>query len=43
MVLHHAQMVLWASNESVSDESDRRDVQAAYELLLAITSDMWEG
>jgi uncharacterized membrane protein len=43
VVLHHAQMVLWASNESVGEESDRRDVQTAYDLLLAITSDMWDG
>jgi len=42
-VLHHASIVLRASEESVSEESDRRDVQAAYELLLAITNDLWEG
>ncbi len=42
-VLHHASIVLRASEESVSEESDRRDVQAAYERLLAITSDLWEG
>jgi uncharacterized membrane protein len=42
-VLHHARMLLRASDESVSEESDRRDVQAAYDVLLAITSDMWEG
>jgi uncharacterized membrane protein len=43
VVLHHAQMILWASNESVGEESDRRDVQAAYELLVAISTDLWEG
>jgi len=42
-VLHHASIVLRASEESVSEESDRRDVQAAYERLLAITNDLWEG
>jgi uncharacterized membrane protein len=42
-VLHHARIVLRASEESVSEESDRRDVQAAYDLLLAITSNLWEG
>jgi hypothetical protein len=36
-------MVLRASEESVSEESDRRDVQAAYDLLLAITSELWDG
>jgi hypothetical protein len=36
-------MILWASNESVGEESDRRDVQAAYELLVAISTDLWEG
>src|SRR5713226_397851 len=43
VVLHHARMVLSASEESVREESDRRDVQAAYDLLLAISSDMWDG
>jgi uncharacterized membrane protein len=43
VILHHARMVLSASAESVGEESDRRDVQAAYDLLLAISSDMWDG
>ncbi|MDQ6674452.1 MAG: DUF2254 domain-containing protein, partial [Chloroflexota bacterium] len=30
-LLHHASIVLRASDESVSEESDRRDVQAAYD------------
>ncbi len=42
MVLHHARMVLGASEASVGEESDRRDVRAAYDVLLAITSDMWD-
>src|SRR5216684_4782957 len=42
-VLHHARIVLGASEESVNAESDRRDVQAAYDLLLAISSDLWDG
>ena len=42
-LLHHASIVLRASDESVSEESDRRDVQSAYDLLRVITSDLWEG
>jgi len=42
-VLHHARILLSASEDSVAEESDRRDVQAAYDLLLAISSDLWEG
>jgi uncharacterized membrane protein len=43
VLLHHARMVLRASEESVSEESDRRDVQAAYDVLAAITSELWDG
>ncbi len=43
VVLHHARMLLQASEESVTEESDRRDVQAAFDLLVAITSDLWDG
>ena len=43
VLLHHARMVLRASEESVLEDSDRRDVQEAYDLLLAITSDLWDG
>jgi two-component system sensor histidine kinase KdpD len=32
-----------ASDESVSEESDRGDVQAANDLLVTINSDMWDG
>jgi uncharacterized membrane protein len=39
-VLHHASIVLRASEESESEESDRRDVQAGYDLLMAIISDL---
>ncbi|HLZ31583.1 MAG TPA: DUF2254 domain-containing protein [Chloroflexota bacterium] len=42
-LLHHARILLRASEESVSEESDQRDVQAAFDLLLAITSDLWDG
>jgi uncharacterized membrane protein len=42
-LLHHARMVLRASEESVTEESDRRDVQTAYDKLLAITGETWEG
>ena len=42
-VLHHAALLLRASDESVSDPSDRDDVRAAYAALLGYTSDLWEG
>jgi uncharacterized membrane protein len=42
VALHHAKMVLRVSEESVREESDRSDVLAAYELLVAITSDFWD-
>ena len=43
IVLHHATLVLRASEASVSEESDRRDVRAAYEELVAIANEAWEG
>jgi len=43
IVLHHAALVLRASEESVTEESDRRDVRAAYDALISLTSDIWEG
>ena len=43
VILHHARTIVRASTESVPDESDRWDVQVAYDLLVAITSDMWDG
>jgi uncharacterized membrane protein len=42
-VLHHASLLLRASDESVADPSDRDDVRAAYAALLGYTSDLWEG
>jgi uncharacterized membrane protein len=43
VLLHHARMVLRASEVSVGEEHDRRDVQAEYDSLLAMSSDIWEG
>jgi uncharacterized membrane protein len=43
LVLHHARLVLHASDESVTEESDRNDVRAAYDALVAITSEIWQG
>src|SRR5262249_55263995 len=43
IVLHHAQMELTASEESVSEDSDRNDVRSAYDALLGFTSEVWEG
>jgi len=42
-VLHHAELVLRAGEQSVSDESDRNDVRTVYEALVLLTSDLWEG
>jgi uncharacterized membrane protein len=35
VLVHHAEMILRGSDESVAEENDRRDVQAAYELVVA--------
>jgi uncharacterized membrane protein len=43
VILHHAELILRASEESVPEESDRRDVQAAYDSLLAVARDLWQG
>jgi uncharacterized membrane protein len=43
VILHHAELILRASDESVPEEFDRRDVRAAYDSLLAIASDLWQG
>lgn len=42
-ILHHANVILRASEESVVEESDQRDVQAAYDSLLALTREIWKG
>jgi uncharacterized membrane protein len=43
IVLYHATLVLRAGEASISEESDRRDVRAAYEELITITNEAWEG
>jgi uncharacterized membrane protein len=43
VILHHADMILRASEESVAEEADRRDVQAAYDSLVAVTAHIWQG
>jgi len=43
VLLHHAGMVRRASEESVAEESDRRDVQSAYDSLVATTEEIWQG
>jgi uncharacterized membrane protein len=43
LVLHHARMIVGASDRSVVEDSDRDDVRAAYDALLAITDEIWEG
>jgi uncharacterized membrane protein len=40
-VLHHARLILQASDESVPQEADRRDLRAAYDLLLAAARERW--
>lgn len=41
IVLRHAELIHRASDESVPDESDRRDVRAAYDLLLTSNRRAW--
>ena len=43
IVQHHAQLVLRSSEDSVAEEVDRNDVRAAYDGLILLTRDMWEG
>ncbi|MBV8087020.1 MAG: DUF2254 domain-containing protein [Chloroflexi bacterium] len=43
VVLHHAEMILRTSDGSVAEESDRNDVHAAYDLLLATASESWDS
>jgi uncharacterized membrane protein len=42
-LLRHARLVLEAGDQSVAEEADRQDIQAAYDTLLAITNEIWEG
>ena len=42
-LLHHARLVLETGEQSVPAEADRQDVHAAYETLVAITNEIWEG
>jgi uncharacterized membrane protein len=42
-VLHHAEMILNASEESVPETSDRQDVRAAYDAVVAMARVAWEG
>jgi uncharacterized membrane protein len=43
VVLHHALLVLRAGEQSITEDADRRDVQAAYDALVSLSSDQWEG
>jgi uncharacterized membrane protein len=43
VVLHYATLILRTSEESVVEEADRRDVQGAYEALITVAGDIWEG
>jgi uncharacterized membrane protein len=42
-LLHHAQLVLETGDQSVPQDADRQDIHAAYDTLLGISNDMWEG
>jgi uncharacterized membrane protein len=42
-LLHHATLVLEAGDQSVPAEADRQDIHAAYDTLVAITNEIWEG
>jgi uncharacterized membrane protein len=43
LLLRHAQMVLHSSEESVTEPSDRNDVQAAYDTLVGMAEELWDG
>lgn len=43
MLLHHARMIVRASEESVLEPSDKDDVQAAYLALVTLSESLWEG
>jgi uncharacterized membrane protein len=42
-LLHHARLVLQAGDQSVPEEADRQDIHGAYDTLVAITNEIWEG
>jgi uncharacterized membrane protein len=42
-LLHHATLVLEAGDQSVPGEADPQDIHAAYDTLVAITNEIWEG
>ena len=42
-LLHHARLVLETGDESVREEADRRDIHAAFDTLLVVSNEIWEG
>jgi uncharacterized membrane protein len=43
MLLHHARMIVRASDESVTEASDRADVHTAHDALLSVTDEFWQS
>jgi uncharacterized membrane protein len=43
VILHHAEMIRRASDESIPEESDRADVWSAYDSLVAMAREAWPG
>jgi uncharacterized membrane protein len=43
VILHHAELILRAADESIPEDADRRDVRAAYDQLRAATREVWQG
>jgi hypothetical protein len=43
LLLRHARMVLQASEESVTEPSDRNDVRSAYDTLVGMAEELWDG
>jgi uncharacterized membrane protein len=43
ILLHHADLILRTSEESVPEEADRRDVRRAYDAVVAATQRSWDG
>jgi uncharacterized membrane protein len=42
-LLQHARLVLETGDQSVPHDADRQDIHAAYDTLVGISNDMWEG
>ena len=42
-LLQHARLVLETGDQSVPQAADRHDIQVAYDTLVGVSNDIWEG